>query len=230
MDNQTFLDLFNELDRLLREYYSLNDLSQSAVSKRIRELNDSPRTDKRARSVMLDSARNIRNLLVHNPNGSIFLDVSNELIDFMKNEIKLLTTEKKANDIMIPFDEILFCENGDNIKDIIYKMREKKYTNVPILKNKYVVGVFNENSLLTNIMLDKIKIEDTIDHSFFLLENDYSRYYGFTSLKTKLNELEDMFEERKDDKRLELIFVTQNGLKNEKILGIITVYDVIENN
>lgn len=231
MDNKAFIDLYNELDRLLRVTYKLDDLSQSAIARKIRELKQSSRADKRARSIMLDSARNIRNLITHDSNiAANFIEVSDELLDFMRKEINLITKEKKAFDIMIPYNEILYCEDGDSIKEIINNMREKKYTNVPILKNKHVIGVFNENSLITYLISNNNKFVDLIDSVNFSLEQDYSRYYRFTSLQTKVNELEDMFEERKDDKRLELVFVTQNGLANEKVLGIITVYDVIENN
>ncbi len=231
MNNQEFLDLYNELDSLLRDIYDIDDNSQSAIMKKINELKQSSRFDKQSRAMMLDSARNIRNFLAHDSKkGVTFIEVSNELIYFIKKEIELLKREKKASNIMIPFDKILYCENNDNIKDIITKMREKRYTNVPILNNKYVIGIFNENILTTNIVFNNSKYDDLINSSNYSLDDDYSSYFLFTSIDTRVTDLEYLFEEKRNNKRLEMLFVTQNGLNTEKILGIITVYDVIENN
>lgn len=231
MYNQEFLNLYNELDSLLRDIYDIDDNSQSAIMKKINELKQSSRSDKQSRAMMLDSARNIRNFLVHNTKkGVTFIEVSNELIYFIKKEIELLKREKKASNIMIPFDKILYCENNDNIKDIITNMREKRYTNVPILNNKYVIGIFNENILTTNIVFNNFKYDDLINSNNYSLDGDYSSYFLFTAMDTRVTDLEYLFEEKRNNKRLEMLFVTQNGLNTEKLLGIITVYDVIENN
>lgn len=230
MYNQEFLDLYNELDSLLRDIYNMDDNSQSAIMKKINELKQSSRSDKQSRAMMLDSARNIRNFLAHDTKkGVTFIEVSSELVYFIRKEIELLKREKKASNIMIPFDKILYCENNDNIKDIITKMREKRFTNVPILNNKYVIGIFNENILTTNIVFNN-KYDNLINSCNYSLADDYSSYYAFTAMDTRVTDLEYLFEEKKNNKRLEMLFVTQNGLNTEKLLGIITVYDVIENN
>ena len=89
MNNQEFLDLYNELDSLLRDIYDIDDNSQSAIMKKINELKQSSRSDKQSRAMMLDSARNIRNFLVHNTKkGVTFIEVSNELIYFIKKDKK----------------------------------------------------------------------------------------------------------------------------------------------
>lgn len=45
MNNQEFLDLYNELDSLLRDIYDIDDNSQSAIMKKINELKQSSRFD-----------------------------------------------------------------------------------------------------------------------------------------------------------------------------------------
>ena len=62
------------------------------------------------------------------------------------------------------------------------------------------------------------------------LDSISAYYYEFISKNEVLDNIEEMFEIKKDNKKLSLIFVTENGNENERLLGIITLYDVLKNN
>lgn len=221
-----FLDLYNELETVLKATGRYKE-NNSVIMSRIDELYKKALS--KDRSYRLDAIRQIRNILIHESTYiRKYMDIQKEAIDFLESEIKRIDKSQTALNIMISYDNVYYCENGDDINDVIAKMREKHYTSIPILKEKRVIGIFTEKQYVSNILSGDLKQE--IDYTQYSLNGDYAHYYDFVSKEKTVEELEDLFEEKKDNKRLGMLFVTQSGNSNEKILGIITVYDVIENN
>lgn len=62
---------------------------------------------------------------------------------------------------------------------------------------------------------------------FIDIDKNENEYYSFVKKNTLLIEIEEMFQkEFKDNKRLAVVFITETGKKTEKLLGLITVWDL----
>ena len=118
-NNDLFLDLYNKLDSLLRTYYNDDNFDNSMINRRIIDLKKSNRNEKRLRGIKLNDIRNVRNLLTHSMknNGNDLFLVNNDLIEFLEAEIKSILNDKKAFEIMTPFDFLYYCELSSDIKE-----------------------------------------------------------------------------------------------------------------
>lgn len=77
-----------------------------------------------------------------------------------------------------------------------------------------------------DILIEKdAKIEEFAD--FIPIEKHGSEFFKFVPRNTLLIDVEEMFqEELHNKKRLSVIFITESGKPTEKILGLITAWDV----
>ncbi len=221
-----FLNLYNKLESLLKIKYGSR--ADSPIYKRIMELKNSK--NGLERSLKLDTIRNIRNFYAHGDLYSKeFISINNSVFEFLNAEINLLANIKTAYDIMIPFDKMFYCNEGSNVVTLINEMRRIKHSCAPIISYKKVVGVFTENSFVTNRLM-RNNDDIIIKSSDYPLDLNSAFYFDFVASSATVDELEDIFSVKKNNKRLKMLFVTKNGFSNENVLGIITVYDVIENN
>lgn len=231
-NNDLFLDLYNKLDSLLRTYYNDNNLDNSMINRRINELKKSNRNENRLRGIKLNDIRNVRNILAHSMknNGNDLFEVNNDLIDFLDGEIKAISNNKRAYEIMTPFDSIYYCELSSDIKETLINMRHLGHSTIPVLKDKKVIGIFNNDVIINALIDSNFKTSLSMLKLNISLDSISAFYYDFISKNEPLANIEEMFEVKKDNKKLSLLFVTENGNQNERLLGIITLYDVLNNN
>ena len=108
----------------------------------------------------------------------------------------------------------------------------KCYTHVPILEDGIVRGVFSENTLLSYLYGEEIVCiddETTFSSLAELLPVDAhaSESFRFVPRTITLAEVAEMFTVamRRAD-RIGMVFITHSGKPSEKVLGIITAWDV----
>ena len=221
-----FLSLYNKLESLLKIKYG--NRCESPIYRRITELKNT--RNGLERSLKLDTIRNIRNFYAHGDLYSReFISINNSVFDFLNDEINTLSNIKTAFDIMVVYDKMFYCHDGSNVVNVINEMRRIKHSCAPIIVNKRVVGIFTENSFVTNRLM-RNKNDILIRSCDYPLDLNSAFYFDFVASNKSIDELTDIFSIKKNNKRLKMLFVTKNGLSSEPVLGIITVYDVIENN
>ncbi len=227
--NQLFLRMYNELDALLRIEYKMNDRDESAVARYERSL----RLPK-ANNIRL--IREMRNTLTHNTTNFSMnaFEVSDDTIKFLQSVIDEFKNPKKAYDICVLKSKLLFATLTTKSKDIIDAMVEKGFSHIPVLDEKEnLLGVFSETTIFSFLgVYDKIILNDesTINDfiNFIPLDNHIHEKFIFVAKNCYLKDLVNLFEENQNKKkRLVMIFVTQNGNVNEKILGILTPWDIL---
>jgi predicted transcriptional regulator len=118
--------------------------------------------------------------------------------------------------------------------DVMHMMREKGYSYVPIVEHGVVEGVFSENSLFTYFISEnKLSLDNhcTIDDldGCIALHNHMSERFEFVPRDMPAVDVVEMFsKDMMGGKRLAAVFVTQNGKADEKMLGMISSWDVID--
>ena len=224
---EEFLDKYKQLENLVRNEYNLgnNDSVMNFLisNKEFKEIENE-----------LDLCRDIRNLLSHNPkiNGEYLVYPSEEMIKLLDEVIQKVTKPLKASNVMVKKSELCFRGMQDNVKEAMAAMKEHSYKYIPILEDGVLVGMFSAKTILdimTSEGVDAFKDDATFESisKYIAIENVSSKTFAFVGNSTPLCEVKDIFKEDVEHKeRINIIFVTQHGKSDEKLLGIITAWEI----
>lgn len=226
-----FLELYNKLDNLCQKYYRVESRTESSIMRHINNLRRSKYYKDNDRAEDLDAIRNLRNSLVHESliDGKHLFNVEDVVINILKKEILILEDPKKAIDVMMLFNNVYKASLDDLTINILNTMQEKGYSHVPILgPDNNLYGVFSENVIASRLNKElKIDIsnnEKIYEYFDYLpIDKHINERYLFVSKNTLVEDIIKYFENSKKDfgKKLAMVFVTENGKQNEKLLGII---------
>ena len=182
--------------------------------------------------VEFNTLRHIRNCLTHTPkvNGDFPFLVADYMLETLEEMINKLVV--KAYDIGVKKENIKTLSPDTNILHAMHFMDHHHITNVPIFDEKgcvrYVVSVRTIFSILANEEYDENRIyniEDLKDK--FDIENSKDLYYLFLPKDTFAFDAKQHFiGYNNEHKRCALIFITEHGLRNEPVLGILSPGDV----
>ena len=167
--------------------------------------------------------RNIRNNLAHNTIDEEYPFV---VSDNTLKEISDLVTvmQERLIERSIHFKNLFYATMDSNVKDIIKVMVKSNFEYIPIIEDGYIKKVFSPRVLLHyindhKVIEDDLKMKDLESY----LDIEIFRFYD---LKTYTYEVIDLFHRYYDGKRIGCIFITANGSNNERILGMVTSYEV----
>jgi len=228
--NELFKKLYNELEILLNSKYK-NTNNNYSVVKRFENDSKEPYRSK------IKLIREIRNLLVHQDALSLFpsLEVSDESIDFLRKQIDFIKNPLTAEKVCIKKENVMFASLDTNLLELIQRMNKTHYSHVPILdKKERVIGVFSENSIFSYVGAENgvinIDSNTTLEmvKNYVLIHEHRSEEFLFVSKNLEINELEKLFQKLdSNSKKVVMLFVTHHGKENEKLIGIITPFDLV---
>ena len=232
-NNAEFLRKYNELDALIGEKFNREE-DDSSIYFLINKYRKSRIEIERIYSNKLDSVRRIRNLMVHESGiiDSLF-DVSSDVLDFLDELISYLRNPVLAQDVMTPTKKLILGREDDLISVLIRKVIEEGISNIPIVDEKNVViGIFNSDVLL-NLFVNNYRINENSRikdiKEFTSLESQLNLRFIFVTKEYEIDVLNDYFSMSKEmyQKRLPIIFVSQNGKQNSPLIGVISPIDLI---
>ncbi|QQS87410.1 CBS domain-containing protein [Fusobacterium canifelinum] len=224
-----FRDLCNKFEDLVRIKYKVKDEEGAFYI-----LSNQKEYKKFEKDINL--IRKIRNLLSHGEckvEGKVTIEINENIIEKLKEIISLLENPPLVTSRYI--SEMFVVDLEEKLENLIKTMNEKKISHVPVLdKDKKLVGVFSENTIFSKLSDDEIieigkeyKVKDY--EKYIKLENHSSEYFDFIKRNEELASAQNLFNKSiKKDKKLVMLFVTENGKKTEKILGIITPWDLLD--
>lgn len=185
----------------------------------------------------LDDIRHVRNILQHATtyNGEYPIEPNKALIDIIDSTINLLINPPKAFDKAIRIDRVCSATWDGKIYPKMQLMKENVYTHIPILNNGIVEGVFSENTLFGALIEDELvyikeetKFETPLIKKYCLLDNHVSEVFEFIPRSMLLDDAKLRFNNAfSKNERLAMLFITEHGKRTEKLLGIITPWDII---
>lgn len=230
--SEKFLQIYNELDDYMRK--KLHSEQYTDHSTLLRQMTD-------INSVFKDYYKDLkmfadmRNILVHNPYKGeadpIFMP-NEKIIEIYENIKNLVLYPKKALSIAISRKFIYTTTLESNALEVMQIMNDKVYTHVPVMEGEEMIGVFSENTLLSYlarnkdaIILKDMKIEEFKD--FIPLNNHLSEHFEFVGRNALLVEVEQVFRRGLiNRKRIAVVYITESGRPQEKLLGMITAWDI----
>lgn len=236
-NNQIFIEKWKNFIDLLGKYMNENfstdsDLISHSLSK-ISIL--------RKDSDFLDLCREIRNQYSHKKAFDNYVDIQQTLLEKLDKIILDIESVMNLTASKIMITNIRKTNKNECISDLVFEMKEKTYTAIPIVnEEEKVIGVFSESSLLNYFANHKEvclardeKISEFFKDDGSIVEDEIgfarkNEYYLFSSKRTPVFELKKIFTEKfeKGD-RVGAIFITENGKQSERLLGIITSWDLV---
>lgn len=172
----------------------------------------------------LEAFRDLRNLIGHNKYKILIPDETIKEIRSLQNRLS-----KTAKDLFLW--NVYTCSADMKLSEVLWVMKEKLFTHIPIYDNWKFIGVLTETTItswLESKLCDDILIEkdDLFIKSFvwwFWIESGYI----FKRKDTPLFKIENCFDDYlKRKERLWAIFLTNLWDENEKIEWIITAWDL----
>lgn len=232
MDNKDkFISLYVEFEELTRNN-EINNKNQNNPEfwRIVEDLNKKRISPYYECFEFLNFCRIYRNKITHEKKESIYLSFSD---DFINKFAEIVNLVKSPNSVYSKSTKNVFgVDVDDNVKEKMTIMIKNNYTHVPVYEGNDLIGVFSESSLFHYLYKDEIvEISNTTKFG------DIKRYIDFENSKelirfVKRNDRYDQvvnsfIKEFEKGEKLSCIMITQNGLNTEKVIGIITVWDVI---
>ncbi|ACV21989.1 CBS domain-containing protein [Slackia heliotrinireducens] len=224
---ETYLDLYRQLETIVRGTYSLDDRASVVTF-----LRRQPRYERwRDR---IEYCADVRNLLSHRPKvGSEFaVQPSQEMVDFLQRLIFDIQGGTSAMDACVRKEDMLTCTWDSDVRPAIEEMNRRGFSYLPVVEDGRVTAVFGADSLCAYLAECDIVSFDELRFS------DLREWMGFdgrdrivflfrprnASLDSIAQDFEDQFH---IGKRVGVVFLTNLGRQGERVLGMLTAWDVL---
>lgn len=226
---EDFLERYRILEEELIQKYDTDEKSGSPVVRFISDKEGRPFREK------LNFCREIRNFLSHHSelDGEPLIEPSESIIRFLDEVTNYLQKPPLALSYATQFCDILKAGPKNKVVTVMRKMQKLGFSHVPVLKDGTLIGVFSISTffnyaLKNNLaaLNDEMLIEDFDE--LLLPDRHENERFLFLPETATLFEVKNEFEKRSmRSKRLAVIFITNNGSINGRILGMLTPWDVI---
>ena len=185
----------------------------------------------------LSYCRQVRALLNHERKfeKEFLVTPSDPMIDLLCQLVDRINKIPMCKDHCIPVKSVYTCSFDDYVVPAMNAMKEHNYTHVPLLDNGVVLGVFSENTLFSYVLDNEIVSVDREtrfqDLSTYLPINKHqTEVFRFLPWNAQTFSAKKLFEDAlKRFERIGMVFLTQNGKETEKLMGIITPWDILGN-
>lgn len=177
----------------------------------------------------LKSLGELRNILSHGskPIASPTDDGLNKLRTLCQRMISPPTALNMAT------QNVFSCDLADNISDVIGEMKKNLFTHVPAYKNEEFAGVVTESAIIYWLASKAdaggdgfITTENSIADMMEFIQHDSSEHKFVARHRSAFEVEEEFLAHIEQGKRLGAVFVTETGHNSEKLLGIITAWDL----
>lgn len=227
-NSEKFLTSFNRIEKLLKAL--LINRKEAGFSKTVKILRNSNAIVKRYGDDLLEFAE-LRNAIVHNKVDMAFViaEPHNSVVERIA-EIESELSQPKRVIPRFSRSVYMFQEN-DSLIAMLKVIHEKSLSKFPIYSGTEFRGLITQKGI-TNWIAMNIKNNYSIPVETSLvnvLPFEEGNNYKFINSTTSIYEAVDIFKRQIGrGKRLEALLITKNGNPSEKLLGIITAWDVLE--
>lgn len=226
---ELFLDLYKQVEDALEEKYRNSRRHYtSAVYEFIKDYESEPVRDK------LDICRHIRNLMAHSANmdGEPVVVPSQPVVDALQEVLDFVNRPPLAIDYATKAERVLKVGPTQKVLRVMELMEKNGYSHVPVMKDGRFYGVFSVGSVFRYLLRRRGKgldPEATIkDLKGYLAVEEHTENYEFVPADASYIAVRQKFEQpRGKNKRVAVIFITQDGRPDQPLLGMLTPWDVL---
>lgn len=184
----------------------------------------------------LDLIREVRNLIQHKDvevKGKEAICVDEVLMDALREIIGLVQHPETVGDICTR--DLMTAGLSTPVKEVIDRMLDSSFSHIPVLDEQgKLLGIFSENTIFTRVAkegLGALTESDCVrDFEPYLDIRDHVRdSFAFIAEGVATEQAVEQFKHRdKQGRRLAMLVVTRHGDPSEKVLGVLTPYDILE--
>lgn len=225
-NTEIFRRRFLELEKLTI-YEEDND---EKLVKKIKELKNKHREPYYSQYDFIDFCRECRNRISHDGYENDFIFYGDEMIKKLDEVIEEIKHPYKVYDKSTK--NVYSANLNDNVREKMKKMMENNYTHIPIYDNNKLVGIFSEGVLFNYLYENEIVEidENTLfkDIKDFISFNNSKEIIKFASRNRLYDDIcLEFINEFKKGSKLSCVLVTENGKEEEKVIGILTAWDIL---
>lgn len=226
MENKAnqFLERYREI-----EEWVLNNLNVSEM----KDLEQMPQY-KSIRS-NLAFCRMLRNLLSHydwSKGGNDTVIVTNQAVRQVNNLYYSLNPVTLMR-VVIRVGQIFAPSPSDSVLAAVKVMQRNDYSYIPIVENHRIVGVFSTKTIMQLVAENNtINFSEALKFSeianLIRLKEESEAHYGFIDSNMNMEDVNAKFQRSKTrKKRLDVLFITDNGKHNGLLQGMVTPVDIL---
>ena len=183
----------------------------------------------------LDVFRETRNLLSHHGkiDGQYIVEPSEAAIAQLRRIVEFAKNPPVATEAAVLYDNLFKADYRDKVSWVAEKMESFGFSHVPVVDaDKRLAGVFSTGTLFSLLRSGEQRSASILrlgDISEILKpENHLTEQYAFVDSNATCYRIKKLFNsEGPDVRRVAAVFVTDNGKKSGKLIGMITPWDII---
>lgn len=226
---EEFLDLYKQLEEALEEkYQNAKRHFSSVVMEFLRDDESEPIRDK------LDVCREIRNLLTHNANldGEPVVEPSAPVVEALREVLDFVKRPPLALDYATKGDQVMKANLSQKVLRLMEIMDRNGYSHIPVMRDGEFFGVFSIGSVFLyqlrtggRPLTQRTTLKDL---SKYLDVKERMENYEFVPKTETYSSVRRKFEKIKGkNKRVSVVFITETGHPGERLLGMLTPWDVL---
>ncbi len=231
MKAERFLEMYRELEEVLALQYSDTRRYNSAVMEYINDRSNPYYREE------LNTCREIRNLLTHHADigGKAIVEPSDEVMNLLEKILQYVSDPPLVLSCATPFERLMTTSPEQRAFSVMHKMKGRGFSHVPVLDRGVFRGMFSVSLPFAYTLEHEqgITRDFTIGDFGELLDIDKhcTERFLFVAKTMTVRQAGKAFETvGSDKKRLAMILITENGKPREKILGVLTPFDVLHIN
>lgn len=225
---QRFVRAYNQIDSSLRKQY---DLSPSiGFSEMIRRCAQKSAFVHAMEDKLLDYAR-LRNAIVHQGvREEIIAEPHADVVEEMERIAKFIMTPPNAFETVARKD-VVAMRHEQSLAEALAVMYETGFYNLPVLKNGRLLGVLTNRLAVAAVgrALSEGKplqsFAEELSVGSIVKGSQAGIHYEILGRSATLSDVLDAFER---NRKLPAVLITERGIAEDSILGIITVADIPE--
>jgi|LSQX01.2.fsa_nt_gb CBS domain-containing protein len=227
-DAEIFIDYYNKIDKHL----NIKDgfTSENSFSHKVR--NSKNRVVKQY-SEELITLGDLRNVIVHNPriDAQFIAEPHPGTVKRIRKIHEEITNPTKVCPLFTK--KVLGAREEDFINEILFEMKRESFSQFPVYNGQgSVIELINTNTIARwlaanlynegSFLMENVKVKD------FIPEIEHKNNYVFIKKTSSIYDAYDLFIDsiNKYKKNLDVLFITENGQPNERILGLISIDDI----
>lgn len=226
LNSDRFLKTFSEIEKHLRKIAKKN--KEAGFSELVRVAAESDPVVRRFQDDLKEYA-DLRNAIVHERSDGHTIAEPNELA---VQSIESICTKIINPATLYPLfqTKVLSLSINEPISKAVELMYEKSYSQIPVYENEKFISLLTSNTVTrwlgACVSEDIFSLKETPIKKV-LNFSEYADNHCFMKREATLIEALEKFQSSdRNGKRLEAILITSKGLPNEKLLGIITIWDL----
>lgn len=173
----------------------------------------------------------LRNAIVHNKYdiGQYIAEPHAETVKRIEQICEIFTKPNVA--LSIATKKVITYNYDDPLDQFIKGIHQHSYSQYPIYQHGHCIGLLTAKSIVrwmaTHTINSKVDFTEAKVGDMFSFQK--AQPIEFVSKETNIFEVEEMFANAHMKKKaLECVVITETGNKNEKPIGLITAWDLIE--